>query len=92
MLSTPKNHLPKNYPLPTAEEDKKFEPIFTRAFEIHKDAHPFGSYVLTNNNQELGPRTGILSPVKGRTKISRARYCDCYERAYQELHKEILGV
>lgn len=84
MLTTPKKHLPPSYPLPTKSDHALYEPIFTRAFEIHKTAHDFSS-------PKIGPRDGIISPVKGRTNLSRARYCDCYERAYQELHKKVLG-
>ncbi len=81
MLSTPKSHLPKGYPLSLDAENKKFAPVFKRAFDIHETAHDFVA--------DPGPRKGILSPVKGRTKLSRSQYCDCYERAYQEL-KNIL--
>jgi hypothetical protein len=80
-LVTPKSHLPKGYPLPSDEEHKRFSPVFTRAFEIHEEAHTF--------TVVPGPHRGILSPVKGRTKISRAQYCDCYERAYRELKKNL---
>jgi hypothetical protein len=77
MLKTSKKHLPKGYPLANEEESKKFAPIFKRAFEIHRTAHSF--------NADPGPREGVLSPIMGRTKLSKAHYCDCYELAYQEL-------
>jgi hypothetical protein len=89
MLVTPKEHLPQGYPLPTDAEHKKFEPIFVRAFEIHAQAHDFSSNVDVKDKkgtwQEFAPRKDILSPVRGRTKLSKAHHCDCYERAYQEL-------
>jgi len=89
MLVTPKEHLPQGYPLPTDAEHNKFEPIFMRAFEIHATAHDFASNVFvkdkTKHPQEYAPRPGILSPIRGRTKLSKAHHCDCYERAYQEL-------
>jgi hypothetical protein len=95
MLKTPKKHLPKGYPLASTEESKRFEPIFERAFEIHKTAHDFDANVKKRdkfgNTNEFGPRDGILSPVLGRSKLSKAHYCDCYERAYQELHEKVLG-
>jgi hypothetical protein len=77
MLSTPKKHLPIGYPLPSDEESRKFEPIFMLAFEIHKTAHDFK--ILSKLRPE------VLSPVRGSTKLSKSHYCDCYERAYQEL-------
>lgn len=74
MLSTPKNHLPKGYPLPSPEESLIYEPIFDRAFEIHRRAHDF-------NRHEFS--AGSLNPVGG--PGLGANYCDCYERAYREL-------
>jgi hypothetical protein len=94
MLNTPKSHLPKGYPLPNADEQKKFDPVFKRAFEIHETAHSFKDNQIVKIKgawEEYGTRTGILSPVKGRTKLSKAHYCDCYEQAYQEL-KDTLGL
>lgn len=91
MMPTPKTHLPKGYPLASPEESKRFEKIFERAFDIHETAHDFDSYLRTEMKgfrgmvTTLGPRRGILSPVRGRTKVSKAQYCDCYEQAYQEL-------
>ena len=89
MIPTLKKHLPKGYPLPPPEEGEKFQPIFERAFEIHKASHDFSANKTQRSKEgyceEFGPREGILSPVKGRTKLSKAHYCDCYERAYQEM-------
>jgi hypothetical protein len=89
MLSTPKRHLPKGYPLPSDSDHKKYAPIFKRAFEIHETAHDFDAVKPVKMKagywEVFGPRTGILSPLKGRSKLSKAHYCDCYERAYQEL-------
>jgi hypothetical protein len=91
MLPTPKSHLPKGYPLPSDEESKKFEKVWERAFDIHASAHDFGSFLRKENKRGwidvFGPREGILSPVKHRTKLSQAQYCDCYEQAYQEFKK-----
>lgn len=83
MLPTPQEHLPRGYPLPTPEENKRYERIFARAFDIHARAHDFSAvntwldeHGITHHD---GPRTGILS-----MDSDGPNYCDCYERAYRE--------
>lgn len=87
MMPTPKKHLPKGYPLASDEESKRYKDIFERAFKIHETAHDFSSPLVKVKGAwvQYSPREGILSLVKGTTKLSKAHYCDCYERAYQEL-------
>jgi hypothetical protein len=77
VLSTPREHLPAGFPLPSGKESRKFEPIWIRAFEIHRNAHDF---------QSQGPwqyRDNILAAIEG-----DPHYCDCYERAYIEFQMD----
>lgn len=79
ILPTPKQCLPKGYPLPSAKESRKFAPIWKRAFELHVNRHIFNSY----GTSDYGPWVkDILDPV-GESKNNR--YCDCYIRAWLEI-------
>jgi hypothetical protein len=83
ILSTPREHLPAGWPLPSKQESSRFEPIWARAFEIHRTAHDFAAVKSWRDEkgvtQHAGPREGILA-----TSQDDPNYCDCYERAYQE--------
>jgi len=81
VLHTPANHLPDGYPLPSDWEYKRFEPIFERAFAIHRErmrngTHP--KYWMDADGKQPYWETG-LTPIEGSQK-----YCDCYEMAYRE--------
>ena len=72
-LKTPREHLPQGWPLPDREESRKFEPIWDRAFKIHRAVHDFTA-------------ESKLSRSTLSTSEEEENYCDCYERAYQEYH------
>lgn len=75
MLPTPKEHLPKGYPAtPTLAESDKYMPVWERAFAFHK-----------GECRNPDSRAGILGPVWPDIIDGVSRYCDCYERAYQEV-------
>ncbi|MDE2098373.1 MAG: hypothetical protein KGL39_14055 [Patescibacteria group bacterium] len=94
-LPTTKTHLPKGYPLPSKQEAARFKPIFDLAFKIHEVAHDFKKtkYVTKSGvSYPLGPTRGVLTMVvSAKEEYSKQRYCDCYERAYQAVHKNVLS-
>jgi hypothetical protein len=75
MLPTPTEHLPHGYPYGGAEPTPFFASVWRRAFELHRF-----------ECQNPKSHAGVISPV-----ANTDSYCDCYERAYQELGEHELG-
>ena len=91
MLDTPREHLPKNYPLPPDEESEKFAAIWDRAFEIHRKSHDFSEkHVVEGNKRVYKFSRDSMLPVEG-SKGGWNAYCDCYERAYQEIMYAVMS-
>src|SRR5208283_3731100 len=79
MLDTPKETLGEGYPLPTDAARKATAPIWSRAFAIHEKAH-IGDTKYSS---------GHILPVRSEEPNSGTPYCDCYMRAWLELHDPI---
>ena len=92
MLPTPIEHLPRYYPdgitwAPewSRTEQRRYAPIWTRAFEIHRTAHDFEK--IGKNPDRRSFSIHVINPIEGAVQKYATYYCDCYEQAYQEFKK-----